>query len=53
MISKLYAKDISLWIEPDEEDYYDDPELYEKAITTSYEDTQMRLDGNEYSAEYD
>lgn len=53
MISKLYAKDISLWIEPDEEDYYDDPELYEKSASPNYEDNQMRFDSNEYSADYD
>ena len=48
-ISKLYAKDISLWIEPDEDEDYEDPEPYEKLAVQNYnfDDNQMRFEHTE------
>ena len=50
-ISKLYAKDISLWIEPDEDEDYEDPEPYEKLSVQNYnfDDNQMRFEHAESS----
>ena len=37
-MNKLYARDVSLWIEPDEDEDYDDSESFDNMTLGSLED---------------
>ena len=41
-LNKLYARDVSLWIEPDEDEDFDDSEAFDNIVLGQFSDDEDR-----------